>query len=240
MKKISTIIIATILIGLTSFAEKETTPSDQEIQKAMEQFQRDADIVRLEHILYWSELMEEYFAIKGSYPFQDQLKENDFACLVKIASKIQRQFISPGSKEYNPELDMNADKRFKELPIKELVSELETVLGREVKERYDIQKAPTHSPIGYYYFASHDGYLIWCICPTYGVSKISTLLMDGYTPTVNIVSKGMKGKVTKALTRDELLNNPIFKQWQKREFSKGKEPYIRKLIAENESDSKKP
>jgi hypothetical protein len=240
MKIINTLIITSFLFALTCIAENPRSFSDKEIQKATEQFQRDADIIRLEHILYWSELMEDYFAKKGSYPFQNQLKKDDFACLVKIASKMQKQFISPGSKDYNPELDMNSSNQFKELPVKQLVSELENVLGREIKELYDIQKVPTHSPIGYYYFATQDGYLIWCICPTYGVSKISTLLMDGFTPTVNIVSEGMKGKVYKALTRQELIENRTFKKWQKRKFTKNKEPYIRQLITENEGDSKQP
>lgn len=238
MKIISAVILTLCFVGLPCIAESTPEPNSKEIQKAMEQFQRDADIVRLEHILYWSELMEEYHAKKGSFPFQDKLQKDDFACLVKIVTKMQRQFISPGSKEYNPELDMNANNTFKEVSVKDLITELESVLGREIKEYYDIQKVPTRSPIGYYYFASHDGYLIWCICPTYGVSKISTLLMDGYTPTVNIVSGGMKGKVTKAMTRQELIENNTFKKWQKRKFSKGKEPYIRQLITENEHDSK--
>jgi len=213
---------------------------DHEFQRAIQQFQRDADVVRLEHILYWSELIEEYHKQKGSYPFQTQLEENDFAILVKIATKIQRQFISPGSKDYNSELDMNATGQFKELPVSKFISELENVLGREIKEHYDIQKAPTVSPVGYYYFSTPDGYLIWCICPTYGVSKISTLLMDGVTPTVNIVSKGMKGKVTKALLRQELIENPIFKEWRQRKLTENKESYVRQLIVENEKDSKKP
>ncbi len=212
--------------------------ADKELQTAVQQFQSDADIIRLEHILYWSELIEEYYEEKGSFPLQDQLEENEFAILVKIATKIQRQFISPGSNDYKSELDLNVNGKFQELPVSKFISEIEEGLGREIKERYDIQKAPTVSPIGYYYFATPDGYLIWCICPTYGVSKISTLLMDGFTPTVNIVSKGMKGKVTKALTRQELIENPIFNTWQQRKLTEGKESYVRQLIVENEKDSK--
>jgi hypothetical protein len=60
--------------------------------------------------------------------------------------------------------------------------------------------------------------------------------MDGYTPTVNIVSKGMVGKVTKALTRDEMLNHPIYKSWVSRSFHKGE--YVHNLVKENNRDSK--
>jgi len=68
------------------------------------------------------------------------------------------------------------------------------------------------------------------------VTPISTLLFDGYTPTVNIVSEGMKGKVTKGFTRDEMLNHPTFKKWKKEKFLK--EGYVRQL-EEKLSDSTK-
>jgi hypothetical protein len=62
--------------------------------------------------------------------------------------------------------------------------------------------------------------------------------MDGFTPTVNIVSEGMKGKVTKALTRDEIIKHPIFKKWRRRKLSKNKEIYIRKLVSDHHIDPK--
>jgi len=61
--------------------------------------------------------------------------------------------------------------------------------------------------------------------------------MDGITPTVNIVSEGMKGKVAKALTRKEMLNHPIFKGWISSPFQK--EAYVRGIVKENSRDSKK-
>ena len=36
-------------------------------------FQEDADLLRLEHLEYWTGLLDEYHKIKGHYPFQDQL-----------------------------------------------------------------------------------------------------------------------------------------------------------------------
>lgn len=213
---------------------------EDESRNAVQQFQSDADIIRLEHILYWSGLIEEYYEQKGAYPLQNQLDENGVAILVKIATRLQRQFISPGSRDYNAELDLNVNGTFQELPVRSFIAELEDGLGREIKERYDIQKDPPVSPIGYSYFTTPDGYMILCICPTYGVSKISTLFMDRFSPAVKIVSPGMKAKVTNSLTRQELMEHPIFHAWRQRKLTEENESYVRQRIVENEQDSKKP
>ena len=145
-------------------------------------------------------------------------------------------YLSPGSANYRKRLDNNSNGRSKEQPISRLVEELEAGLKRTIPEKYDIQKVPTSSPVGYFYFITKDGYLIWVTCITCDVTLISTLLFDGYTPTVNIVSEGMKGKVTKALLREEMLAHPIFKEWKTRGYHK--EEYVRSLVKEYESHSK--
>ena len=202
----------------------------------MKAFQEDADLLRLEHLEYWTGLLDEYHKIKGHYPFQNQLKSEKDISLVKIATKQQLQYISPGSASYNLKLDNNHSGFFKEKPVKDFVKELESALKRKIEEKYDIQKVPTSSPVGYFYFTSKDGYLVWVTCITCGVTKVSTLLMDGFTPTVNIVSKGMVGKVPKALLKQEMLNHPTYKKWISKTFLK--EEYVRKLVAENSRDSK--
>lgn len=199
-------------------------------------FQEDADLLRLEHLEYWTGLLDEYHKIKGHYPFQDQLKSGKDISLVKIATKQQLQYMSPGSASYNQKLDNNQSGFFKEKPVKELITELELALERTIEEKYDIQNVPTSSPVGYFYFTSQDGYLVWVTCITCGVTQVSTLLMDGFTPTVNIISKGMVGQVPKALLKQEMLNHPTYKKWVSRPFHK--EEYVRKLVAENSSDSK--
>jgi hypothetical protein len=199
-------------------------------------FQEDADLLRLEHLEYWTALLDEYHEIKGHYPFQNKLKSDKDIALVKIATKQQIQYLSPGSSNYNPKLDINQTVFFKEQKVKDFVIELETVLNRTIEERYDIQKVPTSSPVGYHYFASKDGYLVWVTCTTCGVTPVSTLLMNGFTPTVNIVSKGMVGQVTKALLKKKMLEHPIYKGWVSKSFHK--EEYVRNLVKENNSDSK--
>jgi hypothetical protein len=201
-----------------------------------EKFEEDADLIRLEHLEYWTEIIEKYHQIKGSYPFQSQVLNSEDIVLVKIATKQQMRYLSSGGDKYDKRLDNNQSGYFKEHSAKDFIAEIEVVLGHEIKEKYDIQKVPTSSPLGYYYFATKDGYLAWTTCITCGVSPVSTLLMDGFTPTVNIVSSGMAGKVTKALTRDKMLNHPTYKKWVSKPFHKSE--YMHNLVKENIRDSK--
>lgn len=201
------------------------------------EYQRDADLIRLEHLQYWTSLIEKYYTQVGHYPLQDMIEDEEGIILVKIATKSQSQYLSKGNLLYNPRLDNNPQEVFKEVSVKSLVQELEDGLGTPIAEKYDIQKVPTESIIGYNYFVTRDGYLFWSTCITCGVTEISTLLMNGFTPTVNIVSEGMVGKVTKALTRDEMVSHKIFQSWIKESLTR--EEYVRGLVEENESDSKK-
>ena len=200
------------------------------------QFEEDADLIRLEHLEYWTEIIDKYYQIKGSYPFQSEVLSNEDIVLVKIATKQQMRYLSSGGDKYDKRLDNNQSGYFKEHSVEDFIAEIEVVLGHEIKEKYDIQKVPTSSPVGYYYFISKDGYLTWTTCITCGVSPVSTLLMDGFTPTVNIVSSGLAGKVTKALTRGKMLNHPAYKTWVSRPFHQSE--YAHNLVKENSRDSK--
>lgn len=208
------------------------------ILNSEDSFQWDADKARLEHIIYWSGLIEEYNKKTGHYPFQELAsKDSSKPILVRIETAQQRSYMIKGGKNYNPNLDSNYEGTFNEISVKDFVSEIESKLGGPIKEYYDIQKVPTKSPTGYNYFATDKGYLLWGICISCGVTQISILLMDGYTPSVNIVSEGMKGEVTKSLTRDEILNHPIFQEWQARPFKK--EGFVRARENETIYDSTK-
>ncbi|WP_423186533.1 hypothetical protein ACO1PK_15670 [Alishewanella sp. d11] len=202
----------------------------------MKQYQEDADLIRLEHLEYWTEIINKYYQIRGSYPFQSEIQNSEDIVLVKIATKQQMQYLSSGGDKYEKRLDNNQSGYFNERSVKDFVAEVEAVLGHQIEEKYDIQKVPTSSPVGYYYFTSKDGYLVWVTCITCGVTQVSTLLMDGFTPTVNIVSEGMVGKVTKALTREEMLSHPTYKSWVSRPFHKS--DYVHNLVKENSRDSK--
>jgi hypothetical protein len=188
-------------------------------------YQNDADLIRLEHLAYWSGLIEEYNSKNNSYPLARRVLSEDNPVLVKIATQQQTEQLASF---------MN---QFDSASMAEFVTELELGLGRDIDEKYDIQKVPVKSPVGYFYFATTDGYVLWVTCITCGVTKVSTLLMDGITPTVNIVSASMSGKVTKALTREKMLNNPTYRSWLSRSFYK--EEYVRGLVKINHKDSEK-
>lgn len=200
------------------------------------QYQEDADLVRLNHLAYWTGVIEDYYQVSGTYPFQNILQDDDDIILVRIATKDQMQYLSSDGDKYDQRIDNNAHGRFNERPVKEFVAEIESGLGYEIEEMYDIQKVPTNSPIGYYYFATKEGYLVWVTCLSCGVTQVSTLLMDGYTPTVNIGSPDMVATIPKALTRSAMLKHPTYQSWVSRSFHRGE--YVRSLVNENTSDSK--
>jgi len=188
-------------------------------------FQNDADLLRLEHLAYWSGLIEKYHEKHNAYPLSEQSSGKNDHVLIKIATQSQTKQLSSFMKQ------------FKSASMKEFINELESGLQQNIEEKYDIQKIPTQSPVGYFYFVNAEGYALWTTCITCGTTKVSTLLLDGITPTVNIVSPSMKGKVTKALTRNEMLNHPIFQSWVNKPFNK--EAYVRGIVRNNINDSKK-
>lgn len=213
-----------ILFLLFFYTASNANSFKENILIAERGFQEDADLVRLQDLAYWTGLIEKYQSETGFFPFQNELQENEVVA-VKIATKFQQQF------------DKNKRSDFKEKSMKDFVSLLSSQFGKHIDERYDIQKVPTNSPVGYHYFVTKDGYLLWVTCITCGVTPISTLLLDGITPTVNITSDGMVDKVTKAMTRKAMLSHPIYKGWVSRKFHK--KAYIESLVEKNINDSKK-
>jgi len=206
------------------------------LQNAHMAFHNDADLARLEHLEYWTGIIEEYEKSVGYFPFYKELENEESIALVRISTPGQSKYFDPKSNKYVEELDNNASSRFQEFSVSAFVKELEAGLDREIYEKYDIQYAPDSSPIWYNYFITNDGYLLWVTCITCDVTLISTLLYDGYTPTVNIVSEGMSGKVSKALTRDKMLTHPIFLQWKERKYFK--EGFVREREELHSRDSK--
>ncbi len=210
--------------------------SCQIFAKAEEAFQNDADLARLEHLEYWTGLIEEYQETNGQFPFTGALAGQESIGLVRIATANQSRFFDPQSIIYDEKFDNNSNGRFQEFGMADFVAELELGLGRTIDEKYDIQYVPTSSPVWYFYFVTKSGYLMWVTCISCGVTQISTLLLDGYTPTLNIASAGMKDSVTKALTRQEMLSHTIFRRWKSKKFLN--EPFVRKREKKHHDDSK--
>ena len=199
-------------------------------------FQHDADLLRLEHLLYWSGLIEAYHAKLKRYPLQRELANATKPGLVKIISRQQQQFLSPGSGWYNRQLDQNAHGNFEERPVKELIIALERGLGRHLAEKYDIQQIPTAHPVGYSYRVSAEGYALSAPCLNAAQSELSSLLDNGITPVITIVSPGMQAQVERGWLRDELAAHPQFRHWQSIAFIK--ETHVRSVEASAYKDSK--
>ena len=93
-------------------------------------YQNDADLIRLEHLAYWSGLIEEYHAKNNSYPLQGRVSSDDNPVLVKISTQQQAGQLA------------SFMAHFESASMAEFVGELESGLEREIDEKYDIQKVP--------------------------------------------------------------------------------------------------
>jgi len=109
-----------------------------------ESFQRDADVMRLQHLQHYGSLIEEYHAKTGRYPLQGMA---DVPLYVHIANDQQSPFAAHGPPTPH-----------KLVSVAEFVAELEAGLGREVSERYDPQLMPTNKPNFYVYMVSEGHY----------------------------------------------------------------------------------
>ncbi len=111
-----------------------------------EAFQLDADVIRLKHLRYYGDLIEEYRTRTGNYPFMD---EADVPLYVHIASPEQEKYAQ-----------MNPPYKHKKKSFRELVALLEQGLDREVPEYYDPQKVPVDRPNFYIYMANQGSYFL--------------------------------------------------------------------------------
>lgn len=113
-----------------------------EAPDANNDLQYNADIVRLNHLEYYGKLINEYYLIKGEYPFQ---KFASIPVYVHIANDQQEKF----TKEKLPF-------EHKLFSHKEFIFELESVLGRDIPEYFDPQYAPDLKPNFYIYSITNN------------------------------------------------------------------------------------
>lgn len=109
--------------------------------------QENADIVRLQHLKYYVDLIEDYNNVVGRYPFQ-----SDIPSYVYIAHEIQEQF----TKDY----DEGIPYFHVTISFAELISELEDKLNISIPEYYDPQYAPDIKPNWYIYAVMGGDYYL--------------------------------------------------------------------------------
>jgi len=110
--------------------------------KTSESFQADADIVRLQHLKYYGELVEEYAQKNGLYPFQG---EGDIPVYVHVANTQQKKYVQ-GTIPYEHTV----------ASMQQFVARLEEGLGRTIDEKYDPQYVPSYKPNFYIYMIYKD------------------------------------------------------------------------------------
>ncbi len=100
-------------------------------------FQKDADIIRLQHLRYYGELLDKYYKKTGKYPFQG-LK--DIPIYIHIATKNQEKQIT-GKIPYAHEI----------YSFKKFIEEIEKTLSIKLERNYDPQKHGVYKPNYYIY-----------------------------------------------------------------------------------------
>lgn len=123
---------------------KSKYPKDGKPRLTSEEFQQDADIVRLLHLKYYGELIEKYREIKGKYPFQARSNEPVY---VHVANDEQEEATKVG-----------VDYPHTEISLKEFVEEIESGVGHEIEEYYDPQYRQDYKPNFYVYMIYQDTY----------------------------------------------------------------------------------
>jgi len=105
-------------------------------------FQKDADIVRLNHIEYYGNLLDEYYTKTQTYPLMGKA---DVPVYSFVASPEQLDDVRGGPPYEHLVVDFPA-----------FINELERVLGRDIKEYYDPQYEPDSKPNFYIYMVDKD------------------------------------------------------------------------------------
>ena len=121
-------------------------------------FQSDADIYRMKHLKYYGELIEEYKAKVGKYPFEGMENKPIY---VFVANSKQEKYV----RDDNP----NPHHRY---DLKVFIQTLEEGLGRQIDEYYDPQFAPDSKPNFYIYMqAGKQFYFAVHLSQGYGIAK---------------------------------------------------------------------
>lgn len=142
-KSLRLLIAIPLLLTLSACS---SPPEILDHMQAYHDFQDDADIVRLQHLKYYVDLIEEYHSVTGTYPFMD---EANIPLYVFIANR--EQF--PATRQETPYT-------IKEKSFADFVMELERALGRTIEEYYDPQYAGDYKPNFYIYMANQGTYFL--------------------------------------------------------------------------------
>ena len=106
-------------------------------------YQDDCDVVRLQHLSYYGNLIEEYKDKVGKYPFEGEEQQ------------VYAFIYNNNQKEYC--VDTNPYSHIQKTPA-EFFSELESGLGRKIDQLFDPQYVPSGRPVFYIYMIDGNQY----------------------------------------------------------------------------------
>lgn len=157
-------------------------------------FQVNADIIRLNHLVYWGKLLEEYHQKTGHYPFSNQSK---FPIYVQIATPQQQSYF----KDNQPPAPATTK------PTKDFIVELEKGLGRQIDEYYDPQYAPDGKPNFYIYMINGQNYHL--AVHTFQPYPFSRYISENYH---KVEVSNNPNKALNIMNFNTLFSNPQFKK----------------------------
>ncbi|MGP1600893.1 hypothetical protein [Treponema sp.] len=106
-------------------------------------YQDDCDVVRLRHLSYYGNLIEEYKLKVGKYPFEGENQQ----VYAFIYNNEQKEYCD----------DTNPYSHIQKTP-KEFFSQLEKGLGRQIDQLFDPQYVPSGRPVFYIYMIDGNQY----------------------------------------------------------------------------------
>lgn len=189
---IKSLLLVLVTISNPIFAQNHSIP--QEKYQHYVSFQTNADIVRLNHLVYWGELLEEYQQKMGHYPFANQSPNPIY---VMIATPRQQSYFE------NAKPPAPATTK----PIKDFILELEKGLGREIDEYYDPQYAPDGKPNFYIYMIDKQNYNF--AIHTFQSYPFARYISENYN---KVEISNNPNELQNIMSFDTLLNDPIFKK----------------------------
>lgn len=189
---IKSLLLVLVTISNPIFAQNHSIP--QEKYQHYVSFQTNADIVRLNHLVYWGGLIEKYHQKVGYYPFANQSAHPIY---VMIATPKQQNYF----KDNQPPAPATTKS------IKEFILELEKGLGKQIDEYYDPQYAPDGKPNFYIYMIDKHNYNL--AVHTFQPYPFSRYIAENYH---KVEISNNPNEELNIVRFNSLLKNPKFKQ----------------------------
>lgn len=174
---------------------KNSSPA---LEKKEQEYQDDCDIVRLQHLVYYGKLIEEYKQKVGKYPFEGENQQ----VYAFIYNKKQKKYSK----------DTNTTKH-KLISPKDFFAELEKGLGRKIDQLYDPQYVPSGRPVLYMYMIDHNQYYF-----AVHISKYYPFSKKVDSNYYKVELSNIPDKKYKFYTVEEIENNNVYLEACKKEL----------------------